>query len=84
MGNGLLFDADVVDGRAGLHNASLWRTAESIFSLLMNPIKRAKRASLGRRSFDRILVGKKSILDAVRQRYAFVQPCSPEGTFGAS
>lgn len=49
-------------GRAG--NTARRRAAKSIFSLSMHPDKRAKRASLGRCSFVRVLVGKKSILHA--------------------
>ena len=67
------------NGRAGLCNAPLGHVAESIFSLLRQPDERAKRASLGRRSFVRILVGKKSIIDETCQRCAFAQPCLPEG-----
>lgn len=44
-------------GRAG--NTARRRAAKSIFSLSMHPDKRAKRASLGRCSFVRVLVGKK-------------------------
>ena len=45
----------------------------------MQPYKRAKRAALGRRSFARVLVGKKSFLDAARQRFAYAQ-LSPDAS----
>ena len=67
-----------------MSNTSLWYIAESIFSLLRQPDERAKRASLGRRSFVRILVEKKLILDAIYQCYAFAHPSSPEGTVYAT
>ena len=68
--------------RGWTSNTPLCPTAESFFTPKINPAKRAKRAPLGRRSLDRGGLGKKSILDAGRQRSAFARP-SPPGLQGS-
>ena len=51
-----------------------WPDAKPIFCLKINPAKRAKRTSFERRSFDRVLVGKKLVLDAACQSFTYGQP----------
>ncbi|WP_302489913.1 hypothetical protein [uncultured Mitsuokella sp.] len=51
-----------------------WPDAKPIFCLKINPAKRAKRTSFERRFFDRVLVGKKLVLDAAGQSFTYGQP----------
>ncbi|WP_298461024.1 hypothetical protein [uncultured Mitsuokella sp.] len=71
-----------LQGKKGLRgyagNAARSRPAKSIFPLLIQPDQRTKRAALERRSLARKLAGEKSILDAGRQRFAYVHISPPQ------